>query len=283
MQRRLPEWFKKKTPDPGTMSGMKGLLDRLELHTVCQSALCPHIGECFSKKTATFMILGNSCTRNCTFCAVNKGKALPVDEDEPRHVNEAIERLGLNYVVITSVTRDDLPDGGASHFASVISEIHRKRNDITVEVLVPDFLGSVEALKTLVAAAPQVISHNIETVPRFYPLVRAKADYNRSVELLYRVKQLNSEIITKSGIMLGLGETQDEVIEVMQDLREAGCDLLTIGQYLQPSPRHFPVSRFVPPEEFARYIGIGKDLGFKGVASAPLVRSSFEAAELYSK
>lgn len=283
MRSRLPSWFKQKLPDPQTMLAMKKILDGLNLHTICQSAHCPNIGECFSRKTATFLILGDVCTRHCTFCAVKKGVPTPVDESEPRHLLEAVERLGLKYVVITSVTRDDLVDGGASQFAKTISLLHKNRNSTIIEVLIPDFLGSAEALKTVVKASPQVINHNVETVPRLYPEVRPEADYNRSIELLFKVKRLDPRIVTKSGLMLGLGETRQEVIEIMNDLREASCDLLTIGQYLQPSPKHHPVLKFVPPEEFAEYRGIGKDMGFTEVASAPLVRSSFKAAELYAE
>jgi len=283
MKGRLPAWFKHKPPDPQIMLSMTGLLHGLSLHTICESALCPNIGQCFSSKTATFLILGDICTRNCTFCAVKKGIPSPVDENEPQHLLEAVEKLGLSYVVITSVTRDDLADGGASQFASVINLLHQSQNGIAVEVLVPDFLGSTEALRAVVEAGPEVINHNVETVPRLYPEVRPRADYSRSVALLSAVKRLSPEIATKSGLMLGLGETREEVTEVMSDLREAGCDLLTIGQYLQPSPKHHPVVRFVSPEEFSQYQQIGKDMGFTDVASAPLVRSSFKAAELYSK
>lgn len=283
MKGRLPAWFKHKPPDPQIMLSMTGLLHGLSLHTICESALCPNIGQCFSHKTATFLILGDICTRNCTFCAVRRGIPSPVDESEPQHLLEAVEKLDLSYVVITSVTRDDLADGGASQFVRVISLLHQSRNGITVEVLIPDFLGSTQALKAVVEAGPEVINHNVETVPRLYPEVRPRADYSRSVELLHMVKRLDPKIVTKSGLMLGLGETREEVIEVMSDLREAGCDLLTIGQYLQPSPKHHPVVRYVPPEEFSEYEQVGKDIGFTDVASAPLVRSSFRAAELYSK
>jgi lipoic acid synthetase len=206
-----------------------------------------------------------------------------VDEIEPDRLLEAVEALGLNYVVITSVTRDDLADGGASQFVRVINLLHKSRNGISVEVLIPDFLGSTEALKAVVAVCPEVINHNVETVPRLYPAVRPRADYSRSIDLLSGVTRLTSEIVTKSGLMLGLGETSEEVIEVMHDLREAGCDLFTIGQYLHPSPQHHPVVRFVPPEEFSEYERIGRDMGFADVVSAPLVRSSFKAAELYAK
>jgi len=262
---------------------MAGLLKGLCLDTICESAHCPNIGRCFTGGTATFLILGDVCPRHCTFCAVKKGRPTPVDETEPRHLLEAVTKLGLDYVVITSVTRDDLPDGGATQFASIIKTLHENREDTIVEVLVPDFLGSEQALKTVVEARPEVINHNTETVSRLYPEVRPEADYRRSLELLSRVKRLDPEIVTKSGLMLGLGETRTEVTGAMSDLIEAGVDLLTIGQYLSPSSRHHPVVRFVSPEEFAEFEDIGREMGFAGVASAPLVRSSFQANELYAR
>jgi len=280
---RLPSWFERKPIDPKTISTMRGFLRELNLHTICESALCPNIGECFGQRTATFLILGDVCTRNCTFCAVKKGHPLQVDENEPQHLLEAVIKLGLRYVVITSVTRDDLPDGGAYQFAETIKLLHKNRDDAIVEVLIPDFLGSVEALGVVVEAHPEVLNHNVETVPRLYREVRPMANYSRSVELLYRVKEMEPSIVTKSGIMLGLGETQDEVVEIMRDLREANCDLLTIGQYLRPSDRHHSVARYVSPEEFSQYERIGKDMGFSGVVPTPLTRSSHKAAELYAK
>jgi lipoic acid synthetase len=283
MNNRLPLWFKQKPADTEVFSSVKTLLDGLGLHTICESALCPNAGKCLSGQTATFLILGDTCTRHCTFCAVKKRRPSPVDESEPRHLLEAVKKLGLSYIVITSVTRDDLPDGGAGQFAGTVRLLRENIENAVTEVLVPDFLGSLEALKTVVAAGPGVINHNVETVPRLYPEVRPEADYNRSVELLAAVKGLAPALVTKSGLMLGLGESKEEVIEVMSDLREAGCDLLTIGQYLQPSPRHHPVIRYVPPEEFGEYVAIGRKMGFGGVASAPLVRSSFEAAKLYAE
>ena len=282
MRDRLPPWFKQRA-NPEAMMAMGGLLERLSLHTICQSAQCPNAGDCFSRKTATFLILGNICTRNCGFCAVDKGRPLAVDEEEPEHLVAAVEALGLRYVVITSVTRDDLADGGAAHFARTVSLLHEKSPGIVIEVLVPDFLGSREALNTVVAASPSVLNHNLETVPRLYSGVRQMADYRRSVRLLGMAKELAPGMVTKSGLMLGLGETKDEVVAVMKDLREARCDLLTLGQYLPPSPQHYPLSRYVSPEEFADFAAMGKSLGFAEVASAPLVRSSFRAAELYAK
>lgn len=282
MRERLPPWFKQRT-NPEAVMAMEGLLERLSLHTICESAHCPNAGDCFSRKTATFLILGNTCTRNCSFCAVDKGRPSAVDEEEPEHLVAAVEALGLRYVVITSVTRDDLPDGGAAHFARTVSLLREKRPGIMVEVLVPDFLGSREALDTVLAASPSVLNHNVETVPRLYPEVRQMADYRRSVRLLGMVKELTPGMVSKSGLMVGLGETKDEVVAVMKDLREAKCDLLTLGQYLPPSPQHYPLSRYVSPEEFADFEAVGKSLGFAEVASAPLVRSSFRAAELYGK
>jgi lipoic acid synthetase len=282
MKGRLPPWFKQRI-NPEAMRAMEGLLNSLSLHTICESAHCPNAGDCFSRKTATFLILGNICTRNCSFCAVDKGRPLLVDEEEPEHLLAAVEALGLRYVVITSVTRDDLPDGGAAHFARTVNLINARKPETMVEVLIPDFLGSREALGAVVAASPSVINHNVETVPRLYPRVRSKADYRRSVRLLAMVKELAPGIVTKSGLMLGLGETKGEVVELMKDLREARCDLLTLGQYLPPSPEHYPLSRYVPPEEFTEFAMIGRSLGFAEVASAPLVRSSFRAGELYAE
>lgn len=282
MKTRLPSWFKQSLPNAEIMSTMQALMDGLSLHTICESALCPNSGECFSSRTATFLILGDTCTRGCSFCAVNRGAPRPVDEKEPEHLLEAAEKLDLNYIVITSVTRDDLPDGGACQFDRVIRLLREKRPESIVEVLIPDFLGSAASLRAVVSAGPRVISHNVETVPRLYPEVRPGADYGRSLELLARVKDINPGTVTKSGLMLGLGETRQEVIEVMTDLREAGCDLLTIGQYLRPSPEGHPLARYVSPEEFAGYADIGKNLGFAEVASAPLVRSSYRAAGMYA-
>lgn len=281
MRERLPPWFTQKIPEPVAMRSMERLLREKHLHTVCEGALCPNIGNCFGKKTATFMILGNVCTRSCTFCAVEKGMPEPLDGKEPNHVAEAVLALGLRYVVITSVTRDDLADGGALHFAGVIRKLREIDPEIIVEVLIPDFKGSEKSLDEVIDANPHVINHNIETVQRLYERVRPQADYERSMKVLHRVKQMNRQIVTKSGLMLGLGESGAEVLGVMTDLRKEGCDLLTMGQYLQPSPRHHPIIRFVPPDEFAQYEKTGKKMGFAGVASAPLARSSFKAAELY--
>ena len=269
--------------EPETMTSMEELLTNLNLHTICESAQCPNAGSCFKRKTATFLILGNVCTRNCRFCAVDKGKPLPVDAEEPEHLLEAVEKLGLLYVVITSVTRDDLDDGGADQFVKSINIIHERRPGTRVEVLVPDFLGSPEAIRAVIAARPEVLNHNIETVPRLYPEVRSMADYRRSLELIAMAKALDTTVITKSGLMLGLGETKEEVIRVMRDLKESGCDLITLGQYLSPSSRHYHIARYVTPEEFAEFEDIARDIGFAEAASAPLVRSSYRAGDLYDR
>ena len=278
---RRPEWLKLSPLEPAILGEMERFMRGLKLHTVCESAQCPNRTECFGAGTATFMILGDICTRDCTFCAVKKGKPLAPDPQEPEHIVTAVDKLGLSYVVITSTTRDDLPDGGASQFAQTIKAIHEYDSSIMVEVLIPDFKGSLPALQTVVDTSPAVLNHNVETVPRLYAEVRPKADYWRSIELLKQSKLLNNRILTKSGFMLGLGEIRQEVIELMADLREAGCDFLTIGQYLPPSLRHHQVMKFVPPEEFEGYANIGKQLGFRLVVSGPLVRSSFHAAEAY--
>ena len=283
MRERLPPWFKKKVPDPRVLASMRSLFDELSLHTICENALCPNLGDCFSNRTATFLLLGDICTRNCTFCAVKKGVPCPVDEKEPQHLAEAVEKLGLRHVVITSVTRDDLPDGGAAHFARTIARLQEKDKALTVEVLIPDFGGSLRSLKMVVDAHPDVINHNLETVPRLYPQVRPKADFQRSLRLLRQARELDSHIVTKSGLMVGLGETRDELLQAMEELRKVNCDLLTIGQYLQPSAHHHPVVRYVSPEEFVEYESLGKAMGFCDVASVPLVRSSFNAAQLYEK
>ncbi len=278
---RRPEWLKLSPLDPNSLATMRTLTRNLKLHTICESARCPNRTECFRRGTATFMILGDICTRNCTFCAVKHGKPQAPDSQEPEHIVEAISKLGLRYVVITSVTRDDLPDGGACHFAQTITTIYSYNTKTSLEVLIPDFGGSLVALQTVIDACPTVLNHNIETVPRLYPEVRPQANYQRSLELLKQTKLLDSRVLTKSGLMLGLGESRQEVIKVMADLRHAGCDFLTIGQYLQPSLSHHQVVRYVPNEEFEEYQNIGGEMGFSSVISGPLVRSSFHAAETY--
>jgi len=276
-------WLRRKLPDQKVLERMDSLLKELNLHTVCDSALCPNRGECFKKGTATFMILGNICTRNCQFCAVEKGEPLPLDPEEPRHIAQAAKHLNLKHIVVTSVTRDDLLDGGAKHFAQTITEVKKNLPESTIEVLVPDFKGSWDALQIVIDAHPEVINHNIETVARLYKLVRPKAVYKRSLELLRQVKIRNKNIFSKSGIMVGLGEEKDEMIKAMKDLREVGCDILTIGQYLKPSPHHLKVSNYIHPDEFEIYRNIGMSLGFKYVASDPLVRSSYHAGEILNK
>ena len=277
----MPPWLTVRAPSVDSLRQMKPYLSDLGLHTVCESAMCPNIGQCFGKRTATFMILGDVCTRACRFCAVTKGKPAPLDPAEPTKVAEAVVGLARRHAVITSDTRDDLPDGGAGAFAETIRAIHREAPGTIVEVLIPDFGGSREALAQVVEAAPEIINHNLETVPRLYATVRPQAVYERSLELLRRVKELNPAIPTKSGLMLGLGETRDEVLAVMDDLRAVDCDMLTIGQYLRPSQWHLEVVEFITPEAFAEYQQIAEGKGFKSVASAPLVRSSFNAAEVF--
>jgi len=252
----------------------------LNLHTVCESARCPNMGECWEHRTATFMILGNICTRACGFCAVPSGKPLgPPDAEEPLRVAEAVERMGLRYAVVTSVNRDDQPDGGAAIFAHTIEEIRRRVPGCKVEVLIPDFRGEWSALETVVAARPDVLNHNTETVPRLYRQVRKGAVYERSLELLRRAKRLAPEMPTKTGMMLGLGEAREEVLAAMRDLAAQGTDILTLGQYLQPTREHLPVLRFLHPDEFAEYKQLGEQMGFKHVESGPLVRSSYHAFE----
>lgn len=274
-----PSWLKVKAVSLEQQTYVENLLRKADLHTVCESACCPNLGECFSRKTATFLILGDICSRNCRFCAIAKGTPLDLDRSEPERLAQAVEALGLRYVVITSVTRDDLPDGGASVFAESVRSIRAHDPMISVEVLIPDFLGSKQALTIVTDSLPSVINHNIETVPRLYSGIRLKADYTRSLELLRRVKTIDSNIKTKSGIMLGLGETDEEVLETIRDIRDTGCDLLTIGQYLAPSAGHAPVKRYVEPVHFKWFGEMALELGFSHVASAPLVRSSYHAGE----
>jgi lipoic acid synthetase len=275
---RHPEWIKSSLQG---RHGTKKVLRRYGVSTVCEEAMCPNQGKCFSRHTATFMILGDVCTRNCSFCAVTPGSPVPPDPDEPRRVAEAASELGLEFVVITSVTRDDLPDGGATQFARTISVIRETINNVKIEVLIPDFKGDYEALKVVLNAGPDVLNHNVETVPSLYGRVRPQADYRTSIELLRRAGEYSSTIRTKSGIMLGLGETEDEVIDVMADLRSAGCEFLTIGQYLQPRKNNLPVTEYIRPEVFEKYRLRGMEMGFRYVASAPLVRSSMDAGEYF--
>jgi lipoic acid synthetase len=276
-----PPWLRRRIPSGSTYQEVQRLLKDTSLHTVCREACCPNLGECYSRGTATFLILGDRCTRNCRFCAVSHGVPLPLDPDEPARVAEAVEKLGLRYVVITSVTRDDLPDGGAGIFSQTIRMIQRRTPASMVEVLIPDFQGNPEALKTVLEGRPDVLNHNVETVPRLYPTVRPGAVYRRSVEVLSRARNLDRSVPTKSGFMLGLGETSEEVRQVMGDLVDAGCRILTLGQYLQPSQDHLPVERFIRPEEFDEWKQTGLAMGFAEVASGPFVRSSYHAHELF--
>ncbi len=276
--RRLPKWLKRPLPKPG-MFYTSSVIEDLRLETVCESAKCPNRTECWSQQTATFMILGNVCTRPCGFCSVPKGKTETVQADEPERVAEATLRLGLKYVVITSVTRDDMPDGGAEHFYQCVTVV-RARTQAQVEVLTPDFLGNRAAIHRVIEARPDVFNHNTETVPRLYHRVRRNAEYQRTLDLLDQVKQEAPDMPTKSGLMLGLGETREELLEVFSDLRQVGCGMLTLGQYLQPSPEHLPVERYVPPEEFDEIGDLARQLGFHMVASGPFVRSSYHAGEM---
>ncbi|MBI2689261.1 MAG: lipoyl synthase [Acidobacteria bacterium] len=274
-----PKWLKAPAPVGENYRQLKTLVQALNLHTVCESAACPNIGECWNHRTATFMILGNMCTRRCGFCAVQKGAPLEVDMDEPRRVAEAVSLMGLKHAVITSVNRDDRKDGGAELFAMTIRAIHARVPGCHVEVLVPDFQGNYSAMQTVMDAAPEVLNHNTETVPRLYRTVRLGADYPRSLEMLAYAKSLRTETPTKSGLMLGLGETIDEVLRVMQDLRAHRVDILTLGQYLQPTKKHLPIVRYVGLEEFAALKKAGYEMGFSHVESGPLVRSSYHAAD----
>jgi len=277
-RRRLPSWLKRPMPQPDMMFTGNVIRD-LKLETVCESAKCPNRTECWSQRTATFMILGNVCTRPCGFCSVPKGKTEALEADEPERVAEAAHRLGLKYVVITSVTRDDLPDGGAEHFYHSVLAV-RERTAATVEVLTPDFLGNRQAIDRVIAAKPEVFNHNTETVPRLYHRVRRNAVYRRTLELLRQVKTTDPAMTTKSGLMLGLGETIEELFDVLADLRAVDCNILTLGQYLQPTNEHLPVERFVPPEEFDEIGDLARRMGFSLVASGPFVRSSYHAGEM---
>ena len=280
MNRRLPEWLTVKAPKKGVYEEMAGFLKSLGLHTVCQSASCPNIGECFSKGTATFMILGDVCTRNCGFCGVGSGVPLALDSDEPARVAEAVVRMGLKYVVVTSVTRDDLPDGGAGLFAETIRRVRETVPGALVEVLIPDFRGDREALEIVLDARPFVLNHNVETVPRLYHSARPQADYRRSLELIGTAAARQPSTLTKSGLMVGLGETGDEVREVLRNLRSVGCEIVTIGQYLRPSKDNLEVVEYIHPGIFEEYRAYGESIGFRMVASGPFVRSSYNASDV---
>ncbi|WP_297887746.1 lipoyl synthase [Sulfurihydrogenibium sp.] len=262
---------------------IKKLLRSFNLHTVCEEANCPNIGDCFSRKTATFMIMGDICTRNCPYCNVSHGKPHSLDPYEPENVALAVKKLGLKHVVITSVDRDDLPDGGASFFAKVVERVRLLNPDTTIEVLIPDFKGDIDSLKVVVNSKPDVINHNIETVKELYKKVRPQGNYERSLKILKTVKEIDDGIITKSGFMLGLGETKDQIINLLKDLKENNCEVITIGQYLQPSKNHLPVEKYYTEEEFKEFEKIGYEIGFKEVFSGVLVRSSFHAGEIFEK
>jgi len=279
--RPKPRWLKKRLPIGPEYERVKELIGRDRLHTVCQEARCPNMWECFSQQTATFLIMGSRCTRNCRFCAVAQGPAGPPDPAEPERVAAAARQMGLHYVVITSVTRDDLSDGGAAFFAETIAAIHRRIPSAGVEVLIPDFQGNLQALRVVLNARPNVLNHNIETVPRLYATVRPQARYRRSLQLLSRVKKYAPGMPIKSGLMLGLGESPEEIHSTLQDLVAAGCCILTLGQYLQPSKAHLPVKRYVSPAEFENWKDTALEMGFYEVASGPFVRSSYHAKELY--
>jgi lipoic acid synthetase len=282
LPKRKPDWLKVKLPKGTNHARIANYHREHGLNSVCRSAACPNLGECWNNGTATFMILGDSCSRGCSFCNIEQRDLLPPDPAENEKVATAIAELGLRHAVITSVTRDDLPDGGASFFADLVQSI-RQRCDCRVELLIPDLQGNYAALKTILAARPDILGHNIETVPRLYSQVRQDADYARSLELLRRIKETTTEIRSKSGLMLGLGEEMDEVIEVMRDLRENHCDSLTLGQYLAPGMKHEPVKRYVHPDEFEVLAAQGHEMGFKHVEAGPLVRSSYHAAEQSDK
>jgi len=280
-RRRLPDWLRREIPKGNANNFTAGLLEELRLETICDSGKCPNRMECYSQKTATFMILGANCTRACGFCAVSRGKPEDLELDEPERVAEAAARLGLKHVVITSVTRDDLPDGGAEHFYQCVIAV-RERTGAAVEVLTPDFIHHKPSLDRVIEAAPEVFNHNTETVPRLYRVVRGpRSEYRWTLDLLRRVKTLNPSIKTKSGLMLGLGETRDEILDTLVDLRESGCDFLTLGQYLQPAmDRLLPVVRYIHPDEFDELGELAKQIGFTQVASGPFVRSSYHAREM---
>jgi lipoic acid synthetase len=277
-----PAWLRRKLPSGPAYEQIRSMIDKGRLHTVCQEAGCPNQFECFSAHTATFLILGATCTRDCRFCNIEGGRPEPPDADEPRRVAEAAARMDLRYVVVTSVTRDDLHDGGAGHFAATIEALRETIPGVRVEVLIPDFQGKRTALETVLAVHPDVLNHNMETVRRLYAEVRPQADYDRSLQLLSRVSESDAGIPAKSGIMLGLGEEEIEIRQVITDIHNTGCRLLTIGQYLQPTPRHLPVVEFIAPEAFERWRRFALDIGFEKVAAGPFVRSSYHAGEMFT-
>ena len=277
IDRARPAWLKVRLPTGPTYENLRRLMRSKELHTVCEEAHCPNMAECWGAGTATFMILGDTCTRSCGFCAVKTGRPGGVDADEPRRVGEAVAQMALGHAVVTSVNRDELPDGGAEIFADTIREIRRQSPATTVEVLIPDFVGRPESLDAVLAARPEILNHNVETVPRLYPRVRPQARYERSLEVLRRTKQRAPDLVCKSGIMVGLGETRDEVVATMRDIASQGTDILTVGQYLRPSPVHLPIERYWAPSEFDDLRDAGMTMGFRHVEAGPLVRSSYHA------
>lgn len=276
---RKPDWLKVKIVGNENTNKVKNMIDRLGLNTVCTEANCPNKMECFERSTATFMILGTVCTRNCTFCNVTKGTTEPINSLEPQNISKAVQELSLKHVVITSVTRDDLPDGGAKHFSDVIKAIKETTPKVTIEVLIPDFKGDEASLRTVISAKPDIINHNVETVPSLYSKVRPMAQLERSLMLLQRVKELDATILTKSGMMVGLGETMEEVEQLLTNLKAVGCNIVTIGQYMAPSSSHTPVIEYIHPDIFKQYKSYAEALGFDYVASSPLVRSSYHADE----
>lgn len=283
MNQRLPEWLTIRVPRPDTIKEVEQLMRSKRLHTVCESARCPNLAECWTKKTATFMILGNTCTRSCGFCAINVGRGEEVDPFEPANVALNVQTMGMKHVVVTSVTRDDLKDQGANQFAKTIQQIRQRNPHTVIEVLTPDFRGNQEILKIVVDARPDIFNHNTETVERLQTIVRPQAKYKRSMEVLQNVKRMDPTIYTKSGIMVGLGETKDEVLKTMEDMRKHDIDAITIGQYLRPTMKHLPVVRFVHPDEFTEYQELGEKMGFVFVASGPFIRSSYNAIALSEK
>jgi lipoic acid synthetase len=282
---RFPAWLKRQMPPIGKSLRVATLLKNQSIHTVCSNAKCPNLFECYSRGTATFLILGDVCTRNCRFCAIAKGTPKEVDSGEPERIGEIVKKLALKHIVVTSVTRDDLPDGGSVQFSKTIDAIRKSNANVIIEVLTPDFQGDNKALKNVLDAEPNIFNHNLETVPRLYNSIRSKADYARSVGVLKSAKKLSHGVTTKSGLMLGLGEEEKEVTDVLNDLRSVDCDILTLGQYLQPrrDNNYAEVVRFIPPEEFERYKDIAYKLGFKSVASGPFIRSSYSAEEVFKK
>lgn len=276
-----PKWLRRRLPPAGHNATVRAAVQGGGLHTVCAEAQCPNQMECFGRGTATFLLLGPTCTRRCTFCAVDKSTVRAVDPGEPPRIARAVTQLELDFCVLTMVTRDDLPDGGAGHIVETLAAIRKERPGLGIEVLISDLSGNRDALRRVLEASPEVLNHNVETVPRLYPTVRPQADYKRSLDLLARASAHIPPLVTKSGVMLGLGESREELLSTLQDIRGAGCSLLTLGQYLAPSERHHPVIRYVPPEEFAEYETLALQMGFSAVASSPFVRSSYQAGRLY--